>query len=104
MIQREVVRDRSTRILRIFFQESAASRCHFGAQNLALLLHVCRQFANRPDKSAVSLLPVKHLARVQRHCEIEIRCGDFREVHFSPQISTDETPIFYLCESVPIRG
>src|SRR6266404_8077646 len=51
------------------------------AQDFAALLHINRLLANRPDKSIAHPSPVKHLAGVEGHCEIEIRRGNCRSFH-----------------------
>ncbi len=81
VIEREVTRDRGMGILPMFFQTSAGSRCHCGAQHLAALLNMNRLILDRPDKPAVDLLPMKDLTRIECLLEIEIGRGNRSELH-----------------------
>ena len=82
MIEREVMRDRGMRILRMFSQTSAGSRCHIPTQNVTLLFNVNRVFSNRPTKTVADFFPVKHLAGIQGHGQVEVRRFDSCQVHW----------------------
>jgi hypothetical protein len=51
------------------------------AQDFSPLLNIDRTLANRSDESTINLFPVKDLAGVEGHREIEVRRGDFRQFH-----------------------
>jgi len=44
------------------------------------LLQIKRTITNRPHKSVADLLPMKHLAGIQRLLQIEIRRANFNHV------------------------
>src|SRR5262249_15453067 len=113
MIQREVPRDQILNwrgeLLRVqslptsFARPLASSALHQHSQRACALLKVTRQIPNRPCKSVSGPLPMKHLTGIKRHCQIEIGCTNFSELHLSPQTNTDETWIFICvtpCQSV----
>src|SRR5437870_6623904 len=102
MIEREVVRDESWERARLACWFWRLAKTNF--QKLIALLDVNGGIAYCSHKSVSAFFPMKDLTRIQRHRQIEIRCGNFSEFHLSPKSNTDETRIFYLCESVSIRG
>ena len=79
MIEREIIAD-----------EFDATAAHL--QRTATLLHLERFIADRSEKAVVDLVPMKDLAGIERHRQIEIRQRQF-PVSFmknlSLQINTD---------------
>src|SRR6202035_2384240 len=77
MIQREIIAD-----------QVRASFCY--PQRIAALFRIYWPISNRAVKSVVDRFPMKHLAGIERHCEIEIGRGNFCEVH--KQTSNTQRP------------
>ena len=70
VIEREIMRDNSGERtpLACWLRRRAATNF----RNVFFLFHVHRQIANRPQKSLVGLLPMKDLAGIKRHRQIEV--------------------------------
>src|ERR1700688_3315226 len=68
MIEREIIAD-----------QVRASFCY--QQRIAALFRIHRPISNRAVKSVVDLFPMKHLAGIERHRQIEIGRGNFCELH-----------------------
>ena len=103
MIEREVISDNSGERTRLACGFWRLAKTNF--YDLATLLDVNRQIANRPHKSIAGFFPMKDLSRVERHRQIKIRRRNLHQLHkqtFNVQRSTFNTQ--YLCESVFICG
>jgi hypothetical protein len=50
-------------------------------QRIAALFGIYRPISNHAAKSVVDLFPMKHLAGIERHCEIEVGRGNFSQFH-----------------------
>ena len=81
MIEREIMRNRGMYILRISPRTLAGSRCHFRAQDTPSLFYVSGAILYRPAKTGASSFPMKDLARIQCHREIEMRRGNLSLFH-----------------------
>ena len=68
MIEREIIAD----------QIRAPFCC---PQRIAALFGVYRPISNHAAKSLANPFPVKHLAGIERHRQIEIGSGNFSELH-----------------------
>ena len=68
MIESEIIAD-----------QVRASFCY--PQRIAALFRINRPISNRAVKSVVDLFPMKHLAGIERHRQIEIGRGNFSELH-----------------------
>src|SRR5438093_6715053 len=79
MIQREIMRNNSGERTRLACWFSRLAKTDF--QNIVVLLHTRRDIPNRSHKSVAGLFPMKDLAGIKRHRQIEIWCGNFNELH-----------------------
>jgi hypothetical protein len=49
---------------------------------ISLLLYIDWQIANCADETAAGFFPMKDLAGIERHRQIEIQCRNFQQSHW----------------------